>query len=64
MYSMIDVPPSYSGGFHAIVNEDFVIPDISRGPLGGPGLSTIKNIKCQFYFYQYNALDSSVNQTI
>lgn len=42
MYSMIGVPPSYSGGSHPIVKDVLVIPDISKGPLGAPGLSKIK----------------------
>jgi len=49
MYSIIGDPPSFFGGSHFNVNDVFVIPKTSSGPLGGPGVSNYQTNKICVY---------------
>lgn len=44
---MIGEPPSFSGTCHFMVKDVLVMPETSKGPLGGPGGSIMikKNIE-------------------
>ena len=42
LYDLIGEPPSDSGGSHVSSTESWVILSYSRGPIGGDGLSVMK----------------------